>query len=233
MWPICASTGWPTRASCAPPWRVGAWSVWTRRRRGPTGVLGVFTAADLDLPDLKPIPVVNQSMARPILARDTVRFAGEPVAVVVAETAAAAADAAEHVVVDIEPRPAVVALPDAATGNTLVHQHAGTNVAFDMPVMVHATDNGPASEPGAGMNVAFDMPASGHVEAAEDFSGWRSEAAGQPAAGGRAAGAPVGRGRMVRRRQLDSRSTPPLRPRTGCGTPWPPSTGWMRPRCEW
>ena len=50
-------------------------------------------------------------MARPVLARDTVRFVGEPVAVVVAETAAAAADAAEHVVVDIEPRPAVVALP--------------------------------------------------------------------------------------------------------------------------
>ena len=143
----------------------------TEEARAHLGVLGVFTAADLDLPDLKPIPMVNQSMARPILARDTVRFAGEPVAVVVAETAAAAADAAEHVVVDIEPRPAVVALPDAATGNTLVHQHAGTNVAFDMPVMVHTTDNGPASEPGAGMNVAFDMPASGHVEAQLDFSG--------------------------------------------------------------
>ena len=98
-----------------------------------------------------------------MLARDTVRFVGEPVAVVVAETAAAAADAAEHVVVDIEPRPAVVALPDAATGNTLVHQHAGTNVAFDMPVMVHTTDNGPSSEPGAGMNVAFDMPVMVHT----------------------------------------------------------------------
>ena len=142
----------------------------TAEARSWPGVLGVFTAADLDLPDLPTIPVVNRSMPRPVLARDTVRFVGEPVAVVVAETAAAAADAAEHVVVDIEPRPAVVALPDAATGNTLVHQHAGTNVAFDMPVMVHTTDNGPASEPGAGMNVAFDMPASGHVEAQLDFS---------------------------------------------------------------
>ena len=142
----------------------------TEEARAHLGVLGVFTAADLDLPDLKAIPMVNQSMARPILARDTVRFVGEPVVAVVAETAAAAADAAEHVVVDIEPRPAVVALPDAATGNTLVHQHAGTNVAFDMPVVVHTTDNGPASEPGAGMNVAFDMPASGHVEAQLDFS---------------------------------------------------------------
>ena len=105
----------------------------TTEARIQPGVLGVFTATDLDLPDLKPIPMVNQSMARPVLVRDTVRFVGEPVAVVVAETAAAAADAAEHVMVDIEPQPAAVALPDAATGNTLVHQHARTNIAFDMP----------------------------------------------------------------------------------------------------
>ena len=77
-------------------------------------------------------------MTRPVLARDTVRFVGEPVAVVVAETAAAAADAAEDVVVDIEPQPPVVALADAATGHTLVHEHAGTNVAFDMPAAGHA-----------------------------------------------------------------------------------------------
>ena len=101
------------------------------------GVLGVFTAADLDLPDLKPIPVVDQRMTRPVLARDTVRFVGEPVAVVVAETAAAAADAAEHVLVDIDPQPAVVALPDAATDDTLVHPGADTNVAFDMPAAGH------------------------------------------------------------------------------------------------
>ena len=80
-------------------------SVETAGARARPGVLGVFDAADLDLPDLPTIPVVDQSMARPILARDTIRFVGEPVAVVVAETAAAAADAAEHVVVDIEQRP--------------------------------------------------------------------------------------------------------------------------------
>ncbi len=105
--------------------------------RGQPGVLGVFTAADLGLPDLKPVPVVDQRMTRPVLARDTVRFVGEPVVVIVAETAAAAADAAEQVVVDIEPEPAVAALPDAATGNTLVHPGAGTNIAFDMPAAGH------------------------------------------------------------------------------------------------
>ncbi len=118
----------------------------TAEARTQPGVLGVFTAADLDLPDLKPIPMVNQQMARPVLVRDTVRFVGEPVAVVVAETAATAADAAEHVFVDIEPRPAAVTLADAAAGDTLVHPHAGTNIAFDM---------------GAG----------GSVEAPVDFSG--------------------------------------------------------------
>ena len=112
--------------------------------RALPGVLGVFTAADLDLPDLKPIPMVSQQMARPVLARDTVRFVGEPVAVVMAETAAAAADAAEHVFVDIEPRPAAVTLPDAATGDTLVHLPAGTNIAFDMP-------------PGGDMEVPLDF----------------------------------------------------------------------------
>ena len=87
----------------------------TADARKQPGVLGVFTAADLDLPDLKPIPVVDQSMTRPVLARDAVRFVGEPVAVVVAETRTAALDAAEHVLVDIEPQTAVVALDDAAT----------------------------------------------------------------------------------------------------------------------
>ena len=102
------------------------------------GVFGVFTAADLDLPDLNPIPVMNQRMTRPVLARDTVRFVGEPVAAVVAETADAAADAAEHVLVDIAPQPAVVAATEAATGDTLVHPDAGTNVAFDMPAAGNA-----------------------------------------------------------------------------------------------
>ena len=105
----------------------------TAEARARPGVLGVFAAAGLNLTDLKPIGVVDQQMARPVLGRDTVRFVGEPVAAVVAETSAAAADAAGYVVVNIEPRPAAVALSEAAAGDTLVHRDAGTNVAFDMP----------------------------------------------------------------------------------------------------
>ena len=52
----------------------------TVEARTRPGVLGVFAAAGLNLPDLKPIGVVDQQMARPVLARDTVRFVGEPVA---------------------------------------------------------------------------------------------------------------------------------------------------------
>jgi len=97
----------------------------TTEARIRPGVLGVFIADDLDLPDLKPIPMVNQQMSRPVLVHDTVRFVGEPVAVVVADTPAAAADAAEHVLVDIEPPAAAVTLAHAAAGDTLAHPPAG------------------------------------------------------------------------------------------------------------
>jgi aerobic carbon-monoxide dehydrogenase large subunit len=66
------------------------------------GVVAVFTAADLDLPPM-PADSVPAAMARPVLARDRVRFIGEAVAVVVADTRAHAVDAAELVYVDLEP----------------------------------------------------------------------------------------------------------------------------------
>ena len=95
------------------------------------GVLAVLTAADLDLPPLLPIGMVNQDMARPILASDTVRFVGEPVVAVVAETRAAAIDAAEAVIVDIEPLDALVDMEQAeAEAAPLLFPAAGTNVAM-------------------------------------------------------------------------------------------------------
>ncbi|HYJ73356.1 MAG TPA: xanthine dehydrogenase family protein molybdopterin-binding subunit, partial [Actinomycetota bacterium] len=61
---------------------------------GWPGVAGVFCAADLDLPPM-PAGDAPAAMARPVLASGTVRFQGEAVAVVVAETRAQALDAAE------------------------------------------------------------------------------------------------------------------------------------------
>ena len=70
-------------------------------------------------------------MRRPFLARGVVRFVGEPVAVVVAETAAQGADAAELVEVDYEPLPAVVD-PEAAAARTscCCSPRPGTNVVL-------------------------------------------------------------------------------------------------------
>ncbi len=78
------------------------------------GVLAVVTIADLDIPDQAPsMGFLNQQMLRPLLARDVVRFVGEPIAAVVAETRAQATDAAELVIVDYDPQDAVVD-PEAA-----------------------------------------------------------------------------------------------------------------------
>lgn len=72
------------------------------------GVVAVFTAADLALPAHHGYMVLNPELPRPPLATDRVRFVGEAVAVVVAESKADAVDAAELVEVDYEPLPAVV-----------------------------------------------------------------------------------------------------------------------------
>ena len=87
--------------------------------RAAPGVLGVFVAADLG--GLGPIPCqVTVATDGPMLvperhalAADRVRYVGEPVAFVVAETRDAARDAAELVAADYDPLPAVVEARDA------------------------------------------------------------------------------------------------------------------------
>ena len=71
---------------------------------GKPGVLDVFTAGDLDIGDMPPVlPRFDPVLSARLLARDRVRYVGEPVAVIAADSVAAAADAAEHVVVDYAP----------------------------------------------------------------------------------------------------------------------------------
>ncbi|MGH9068283.1 MAG: xanthine dehydrogenase family protein molybdopterin-binding subunit, partial [Acidimicrobiales bacterium] len=77
------------------------------------GVVAVLTAADLGLPAHHTFFPLNAACARPPLAEGKVRCVGDAVAVVAAETRAAAVDAAEAVVVDYDPLP-VVAWPEAA-----------------------------------------------------------------------------------------------------------------------
>jgi aerobic carbon-monoxide dehydrogenase large subunit len=101
--------------------------------RSAPGVLGVYTAADLGvegigLPCAWPITPDMKAPRRPLLAGDTVHFAGEGVAVVVGRTAGAARDAADLVEVDYEPLEPVLDMAAAlADGATLVHPELGTN----------------------------------------------------------------------------------------------------------
>ena len=60
------------------------------------------------------VPLLNPQHAQPVLARGKVRFVGEAIAAIVAETPAAAADAAELVWADIDFLPAVLTPEDAA-----------------------------------------------------------------------------------------------------------------------
>src|SRR5579871_383774 len=84
--------------------------------RAMPGVRGVFTAADLDADGIGTLPCIAQVATvgpmivppRPALARGRVRHVGDPVALVVADTPAAARDAAEAVAVAYRVLPAVV-----------------------------------------------------------------------------------------------------------------------------
>lgn len=113
-------------------------------RRLP-GVIGAFTATDLpDLPPTPapPIPGVPTEMDRPALPADRARFVGEAVAVIVGEGRARAEDAAEMVVVDMDPLPVVLDPSEAASegsvtlfegvGNVALESTVGEDVAEDL-----------------------------------------------------------------------------------------------------
>jgi carbon-monoxide dehydrogenase large subunit len=109
---------------------------------GMPGVLGVYTGPDLTAAGIKnmplgmPIPTRDGSPPHrpscPVLTSDKVRYVGDPIAIVVAETAVQAKDAAEAVIVDIDPLPAVTSCKAAAQpGAPLIHDEVPDNVAAD------------------------------------------------------------------------------------------------------
>jgi carbon-monoxide dehydrogenase large subunit len=96
------------------------------------GVAAVLTAADLGLDPQPPAGNVEGPFARPVLAAEVVRYVGEPVAVVLAETLAQALDAAELVGLDLdELEPVARVEAAAAPGAPLLFPDAGTNVAHE------------------------------------------------------------------------------------------------------
>jgi carbon-monoxide dehydrogenase large subunit len=97
--------------------------------RAVPGVIDIVTAGDLDIgPPRLNDPSWPASMARPLLATDTVRFVGQAIVAIVTETREAGADAAAEVVVDYDPLPAVMTVEDAMTADVLLFPDAGTNL---------------------------------------------------------------------------------------------------------
>ncbi len=97
---------------------------------GP-GVLAVFTADDVDLePFPSPIPLNDQTMLRPWIAGDRVRYVGEIIAIVVSETPEQGVDATELIDVDFEELEPVIDVEAAATDRLVIHHKSGTNVAL-------------------------------------------------------------------------------------------------------
>jgi aerobic carbon-monoxide dehydrogenase large subunit len=112
----------------------------TDAARKMPGVLAVYTAADLEgygaLKCNMPLKSRDGSPLkkpwRGALARDKVRYVGDPVACVIAETVFAAKDAAEAVEIDIDPLAAVVSLEDAAReGAPLLYDEVPGNIPLD------------------------------------------------------------------------------------------------------
>ncbi|HUZ75851.1 MAG TPA: xanthine dehydrogenase family protein molybdopterin-binding subunit [Stellaceae bacterium] len=103
------------------------------------GVHAVITAADLgarvpNIP-LRLIPLPEMlPFEQPVIAASKVRYVGEPVAVVLADSAALAEDALEVVRLDIEPLPAVTDRVAAAADKVLLFEEHGTNRAVTFTV---------------------------------------------------------------------------------------------------
>src|SRR3954469_5959739 len=114
-------------------------SIETTVAKAMPGVLSIYTGADLSAYGIMKcaVPFKNRDgseMKKPkrfSLMTDKVRFVGDPIAVVIAETVAQAKDAAEAVEVDIEPLPSVTRASEAAKpGAPQLYEDAPGNVAL-------------------------------------------------------------------------------------------------------
>lgn len=109
----------------------------TAAARQVPGVVTVLTAAD-SASRVQPIPLIRRPPTThvslpspPVLAGEYMRYQGEPVALVVATSAASALDAVEAIALDFESLPAVGVLDDARDARSpLVHPELETNIAF-------------------------------------------------------------------------------------------------------
>lgn len=101
-------------------------------KRAP-GVVAVLTAEDVDLEPAAPRSITHPGMTRPWLARDRVRFVGDPIVAILTEERYQGPDAAELAFIDYEPLPGVVTVADSKKDETLLFPEIGTNVCLSFP----------------------------------------------------------------------------------------------------
>ncbi len=108
-------------------------SVDTSEAESMPGVVAIYHAGgdDLGLPTFQGFAMMPETLNRPVFAVGKVRFVGDVVAAVVAESAAQASDAAEAVIVDYEILPAVINAADGiAPDAPLLFPETGSNICF-------------------------------------------------------------------------------------------------------
>jgi carbon-monoxide dehydrogenase large subunit len=109
------------------------------------GVNAVITAADLGdaIPlvpmRLQPMPEF-EAFGQPVMARDKVRYVGEALAVVLADSAGIAEDALGAIEVDIEPLPAIADWQSAAKNETLLFENKGSNLTMKFRAVLGDAD---------------------------------------------------------------------------------------------
>jgi len=138
------------------------------------GVVGVWTAADfLDYPDL---PGGLPELERPVLARNRTRFAGEPVAVVVAENRYQAADAVGAVEIEYAVLDAVTDLQAAAAPDApLLFEHHGSNVITKVPMLDDLEHDLNRCDQRAHLHVVNQRCAAVPIEASACLADWGVE----------------------------------------------------------
>jgi carbon-monoxide dehydrogenase large subunit len=146
--------------------------------RAVPGVAGVYTAADLpfggtDLPILIPHPNLTHGRTQRCLASEVVRYAGEAVAFVVAESRAIAEDAAELVQVEYEQLPVVITPELALRADRLVHDDVPGNLAAEMKQEVGNVDQALAAAPHRRtLRLRFERGAAAPMEGRAVWARW-------------------------------------------------------------
>ncbi|MDX2380260.1 MAG: xanthine dehydrogenase family protein molybdopterin-binding subunit [Acidimicrobiia bacterium] len=118
------------------------------------GVVAIYHGGgdDLGLPTFQGFPMLPDTFNRPIFASERVRFVGDIVAAVVAESAGQAADAAQEVIVEIEPLPTInTASEGISEGAELLFPDTGSNICFATEL---GTDDG---DPVEGADVVAEV----------------------------------------------------------------------------